>query len=121
MNNSTSQKPARTLFRKEKPTLVFKIFFNPETGRCLHKTTGDAMADLPYIEVDHATYTQVDVCNNFKVVNGQLEKIKLITVNKKLTKSASGIFKTTKNNMIFIVGPDYTGPTDTWDYSKYEY
>ena len=116
MSNCTL-KP-RPFIRKEKPQLVFKIFFDPESGRCLHKTTGDNVGILPYIVVDHATYSSMDVCTNYKVVNGQIEKTNRSVVYKKLIKSEMGIFKTTKNNMIFIVDSETAGPTDTWNYYK---
>lgn len=115
---SDSTLTPRPIFRKEKPNLVFKVFFDPDTGRCLHKTTGENIRDLPFIVVDHAEYSKIDACVNYRVYNGKLERINRGVIYKKLTKNAAGSFKTTKNNMIFIVTGDSTGPTDTWDFYK---
>lgn len=116
MNPSTTT--PRPLFRKEKPQLTFKVFFDPDSGRCLHKTTGENVRDLPYIVIDYATYSSMDVCINYQVVNGKIEKVSRGIVYKKLTKSATGLFRTTKNNMIFIVDNETSGPVDRWNYYK---
>lgn len=118
MNHSTSN--PRQFFRKEKPQLTFKIFFDPDSGRCLHKTTGENIRDLPFIVVDQNTYTEMDTCVNYQVVNGKIEKTVRGIIYKKLIKSATGIFKTTKNNMIFIVTGDHSGPVDTWNFYKHD-
>lgn len=116
MNPSTST--PRQFFRKEKPQLTFKVFFDPESGRCLHKTTGENIRDLPFIVVDHAMYSSMDVCVNYRVVNGKIEKVNRGIIYKKLIKSATGIFRTTKNNMIFVVTNETTEPVDYWNYYK---
>lgn len=119
MSNSTLSETEKPLFRKAKPNLVFKIFFDPDTRRCLHKTTGDNVRDLPFIEVDYATYSKVEVCSMYRVNNGQLEKDSLNILYKKLSKVDDGIYRTTKNNMIFIVNSDTADNyTDCWDFTK---
>lgn len=116
MNPSSSK--TRQFFRKEKPQLTFKVFFDPDSGRCLHKTTGENIRDLPYIVVDRDTYSSMDVCVNYRVVNGKIEKVSRGIVYKKLVKTSNGSFRTTKNNMIFIVSGETAGPVDTWNYYK---
>lgn len=111
----------RPFFRKEKPELTFKVFFDPDSGRCLHKTTGENIRDLPFIVVDLATYSDMDVCVNYRVVNGKIEKVNRSVIYKKLIKSKTGVFKTTKNNMIFIVTGDTLGPVDTWNFYKHDH
>jgi len=118
MSPSTSN--PRSFFRTAKPELTFKVFFDPDSGRCLHKTTGENIRDLPFIVVDYATYSDMDTCVNYKVSNGKLEKIDRGVIYKKLVKSPGGIYKTTKNNMIFIVTSETSGPTDTWNFYKYD-
>lgn len=117
MRDSTLNSP-RPVFRKEKPTLVFKIFFDPDSGRCCHKTTGLDVDNLPYIVVDYKTYSDIDVCSNYIVKNGQIEKVKQGVTYKKLSKVDNGSFRTTKSNMIFIVNYETDKPTDTWDLTQ---
>lgn len=117
MNNSTST-TERPAFKKEKPTLVFKIFFDPESGRCSHKTTGENIGNFPFLVVDYQTYSEITVCSNYVVNKGQLEKVKPEATYKKLSKISGGNYRTTKNNMIFIVTKDFTGPVDTWDFRR---
>lgn len=76
------------------------------------------MENLPHIVVDHAVYSSMDVCANYKVVNGQIEKTNRSVIYKKLIKNSTGIYRTTKNNMIFIMDSETTDPYDTWDYYK---
>lgn len=114
----TSTINPRPLLKKDKPNLVFKVFFDPDSKRCLHKTTGDNVGDLPFVIVDHSTYTNIDSCDNYQVVNGQIEK-SLRSINyKKLMKTDHGNFTTTKNNMIFVVTDRETDKVDHWDYYK---
>jgi hypothetical protein len=117
MKNSVSHEQTRPVFRKQKSEMVFKIFYNPNTGRCSHKTTGEDIEDLPYIIVDYKTYNDIEICNKYRVINGQLEQIKTGTIYKKLSKSDTGKFKTIKNNMIFVVDDNFRGEIDNWSYN----
>lgn len=110
----------RPTFIVSKPLFVFRIFYDPNTMRCVSKSLGELDGELPYIEVDKETYSKVQVCNNYKIVNGTLTKIKFGPGFKKIGLFNDGQFKTLKNNIMFAVGNDYKGAVDTWDYCKHD-
>lgn len=118
MNNSTSN--SRPTFSNTTPEFVFKIFYDPETKECISKTDGSEISELPFIVVDHAIYNSVDMCNNFKVADGELVRNKRRSKYKKIEKMVNGKFKTIKNNMIFIVDDNYIDAIDTWNYYSNE-
>jgi hypothetical protein len=120
MSNSTLENNARPTFRRERTAITFRVYYDAASGRCTHKTLEQETTDQPYILVDHKTYNEIDICDKFKVADGKLERTVKPVQNKRLSQVTVGRFKTVKNNMMFIVGNDFVGETDSWDYYKDE-
>lgn len=116
MSNSVKT-PKRPTLVPARPTLVFRVFYDPTTSKCINKSDGSAISELPYIEVDYATYSSIDVCSNFTVTSGRLERVKRPSKYKRIQLTDQGQFKTLKHNMIFVVGDNYNGAIDTWDFT----
>ena len=120
MNESTLA-DTRPAFRRQKPKLVFRVYYDISTKRCLFKSCEpEVNADYPHIEVDYATYESIGVCDNYQVIENNISKIKITTSHKKLIPTANGKFATTKNNMIFVVDKNFPGEKDYWDYIRYD-
>lgn len=111
----------RPLFRRAKPDIVFRVYFNEETMKCLYKSSEPTLdPSNPHIVVNYATYESIDICDNFKVVGDSVSRVVVTERHKKLVPAISGKFKTTKNNLLFVVTDTYNGTTDSWDYYRYD-
>lgn len=120
MSESTLNNP-RPLFRRKAATIVFRVYYNDETKKCLYKSSEPAVdSSNPHIEVSYATYESIDVCDNFKVIGDSISRIMINERHKKLVPTLNGKFKTTKNNLLFIVDDAYNSAIDTWDYYTYD-
>lgn len=118
MSNSTSNR--RATFSVAPPEFIFRVFYDPESKKCISKNDSNDESSLPFIEVDYATYISIDICDNFTVLSGKIVKNKRRSKYKKIEKIANGKFKTIKNNMIFVVSDNYNGTIDTWNYYNNE-
>lgn len=113
MKNSLS----RPVFNRPTPQLLeYRFYYDQATGVGILKNTGEAVPGTPYIVVDEATYKSIDFCSKYKVVDGKLVGKVIKQIARRLRKQNGGKFKTIKNNMLFIVNNNYTGPTEDWDY-----
>jgi len=111
----------RPLFRRAKPDIVFRVYFNEETKKCLYKSSEPTLdSSNPHIVVNYATYESIDICDNFKIVDDSVSRVVVTERHKKLVLANAGRFKTTKNNLLFIVDDAYNGTTDSWDYYRYD-
>ena len=119
MSNSTLENN-RPTFRRDRPVLAYKVYYDATSGRCTHKTVGEDSSTHPYVLVDHTTYNEIDICDKFKVSDGKLERMVQAVLNKRLSRVTSGRFRTVKNNMMFVVDNNFVGETDSWDYYKDE-
>lgn len=108
----------RPAFRRNRPVMVYRVYYDTDTGRCTHKTCDTAEGKLPFIQVDPKTYNEVDICDKFKVANGKLERMHTPVQHKRLSLVTRGRFRTVKNNMLFVVADTFVGDTDSWDYYK---
>ena len=112
----------RPLFRQAKPNIVFRVYFNEETKKCLYKSSEPSVdSSNPHIVVNYSTYESIDVCENFKVIGDSVSRMVVTERHKKLVPITDGKFKTTKNNLLFVVDDNYNGITDSWDYYRYDY
>lgn len=109
-------RPKRLSIAPAQPELLFRVFYDPDTGVCVSKTDGDTEGQFPFLEVSYQVYTGIDVCSNYVVRSGKLEKIKRPSKYKKIQMVQNGQFKTIKGNMIFTVNNNYKGDVDTWDF-----
>ena len=120
MNESTSDN-TRLMFRQKKVDMVFRVYYNEETKKCLYKSS-EPTVDVanPHIVVSYATYESIDVCGNFKIVGDSVSRVVVTERHKKLVPTKNGKFKTTKNNLLFVVDNTYTETADSWDYYRYD-
>ena len=99
---------------------VYRVHYDLDTQICTHKTNLESDISDNYIIVDKEIYNSIDFCGNYRVLDKKLEKlvIKFQVQNKKLIQTDSGVFKTTKNNMIFVIDDHpYLSESDSWGYS----
>jgi len=95
----------------------YRIHYDAKTKIAIRKTMRPADESESYITVDKETYDSIEFCGRYQVVNGKLEEAKTEKIpTKKIVRDPNGRFATLRNNLIFIVGDDYTGPIDTWRY-----
>jgi hypothetical protein len=112
----------RPLFRRSIPNIVFRVYFNEETKKCLYKSSEPTIdSSNPHIVVYYLTYESIDVCDNFKIVGDTVSRVVVTERHKKLVATPTGKFKTTKNNLLFVVNDTYNGTTDSWDYYRYDH
>lgn len=97
-------------------TVEYRFYYDPTTKVGVLKNAGEAVVGLAYIVVDEATYRGIEFCSKYKVVDGALVGKTVRHTAKKLEKNANGRFRTTKNNMLFLVDSDYPGNIDCWDF-----
>ena len=107
----------RPVFNRVTVEYVFNVYYDPVTEKCKGKGIGDSSMLWPCIQVDHKTYEAIESCDNYKVVDGKLERIKFRTVRKKIELSNDGRFATLKNNMLFAVPTTYNGIIDRYEYT----
>ena len=102
---------------------VYRVHYDLDTQICTHKTNSESDISDNYIVVDKEFYNSIDFCGNYRVVDKKLEKlvIEFQVQNKKLSNSKTNFylrFKTTKNNMIFVIDDHpYLNESDSWGYS----
>lgn len=110
----------RPLFRKLIPSIIFKVYYDSKSMRCIFKTTEPTVqTDYPYVEVEYVTYESIDICKSFKVINGIVNRIPVTIQHKKLIQSDKGTIQTIKNNMLFVVQDDFVGEIEKWEYFHY--
>lgn len=110
----------RAGFKHVPNNIIYRVHYDAETQICTHKTSLESDTSDNYITVDGAAYNAIDFCSNYHVVNKKLEKlvIKCQVQTKKLIQTEGGAFKTTKNNMIFIINDHlYLNESDSWGYA----
>lgn len=99
--------------------IIYRVHYNAETQICTHKTILESDTSDNYIVVNKEFYNSIDFCGNYQIIDKKLEKclIKFQANNKKLIQTEGGAFKTTKNNMIFIIDNYlYLNESDSWGY-----
>lgn len=109
---------SRPVFNSAPVDYIFKIYYDPETGKCKAKGLGDSGLQWPYITVDHKIYESIESCDNYKVVDGKIERIKFRTIHKKIELVELGRFATLKGNMLFAVPTHYNGSVDYYEYTN---
>lgn len=106
---------SRPEFVIPKPIVVLRVYYNAKTKRCLFKTNKLENSEHPFITVNVETYNSIDMCNNFQVVDGIISRIRSLSRFKRIEINPEGRFKTTKNNMIFIVTDNNNYNVDCWE------
>ena len=104
----------REAFGRKTVSLVYNVYYNPATFACTEKSTALSSGNTNFITVDRDTYQSIDVCSNFKIVNGQVRRIVSKIKWKKIALTEGGKFAAIKNNMIFVTNS--TTDIDQWDY-----
>lgn len=113
MSNDTD----RPIFKRPAPQVIeYRFYYDSKTGAGILKNTGESVPNCAYIVIDETTYKSIDFCSKYKVVDGALTGRTSKQTARHLIKSATGQFKTTKNNMVFLVDDQYTNSIDRWDY-----
>lgn len=115
MKGCTMSRPS---FVPPTPTFKYRVYYNAETGKCLFKTTNIEKTEHPFVIINADTYKIIENCSNFRVQNGILIRTTHSERFKRISKVSLGRFKTTKNNMIFLVGDDTLTDIDFWDIMK---
>lgn len=105
----------RPTFDRKNPVIEFRVYYDPISKVCTEKSTAD-LGIPSFIIVDHATYNNIEFCENYIIKYGKVEKIMQQPSNLKLIKTTTGKFRTIKNNLLFTVDDTYTGTVDTWEY-----
>jgi len=94
-----------------------RVYYDPLTKNCTHKTTAVIPSDDNYIVVTIELYNSIDICSNYKIVDNNIERAEMSGNGyKNLVLDDGGRFLTIKNNMIFIVDSKYNGKTEQWGY-----
>lgn len=110
----------RASFKHVPNNIIYRVHYDAETQICTHKTILESDMSDNYITVNSAEYNAIDFCGNYQIIDKKLEKclIKSRAKNKKLIQTEDGAFKTTKNNMIFLIDDHlYLNKSDSWGYS----